>query len=253
MNAYIQSKGNNIYENLFKKGDAFFPISNFWKEKLVALGCDAAKIKTQHMGVDIEKFNYNPSVRDKKNIKILSVARLIEKKGINYAVDSVARLSKEGFKILYKIVGDGPLKESLEEKVLRSDLNGTIRFLGPLSQNEIIPEIEQTDLFLLPSVTASDGDMEGIPVVLMEAMAMGKIVVSTYHSGIPELIEHNVTGFLAPERDSLSLTMLIKQVLEMSEERLEAVKLNARKHIEQHFNTSILNDRLLEEVRLLTH
>ena len=93
--------------------------------------------------------------------------------------------------------------------------------------------------------------MEGLPVVLMEAMAMGKIVISTRHSGIPELIQHGVTGFLAPERDSDSVASLIREVLSMSDDRLEVIKVNARKHIEDHFNIKTQNDLLLNEVRLL--
>ncbi len=252
MNAYLKSKGKDIYNGLFRKGDAFLPISNFWRQKLIDLGCEESKITTRYMGVDVNMFNYNTTVPDQKNIKILSVARLIEKKGIDYAIESIEILAGELPEISYKIIGDGPLKKALEEKVRHLKIVQNVQFLGSLSQDEIIPEIEQADFFLLPSVIAADGDMEGIPVGLMEAMAMGKIVISTRHSGIPELIQHGVTGFLAPERDSSSLARLIKEVLDLSKEQLELIKINARKHVELHFNQELQNEVLLNDVCLLS-
>ena len=105
-------------------------------------------------------------------------------------------------------------------------------------------------MFLLPSVTAQDGDVEGIPVSLMEAMAAGLTVLSTYHSGIPELIEDQKTGFLAPERDIEALAAQLLWIAEHPAE-CERIALAARRKIEAEFNADVLNDQLAHMITRL--
>lgn len=104
--------------------------------------------------------------------------------------------------------------------------------------------MKETHIVLLPSVTSRKGDMEGIPVFLMEAMAMGKIVVSTYHSGIPELIQHKVNGYLVRERDAEGLSQTIQEMLS-SVETWRPIADQARQTVIERFNIDCLNKRLL--------
>ncbi|WP_445490727.1 glycosyltransferase [Niallia sp. 03133] len=239
MSTYIDKAGQDIYQDLFAYGDLFLPISCYWKEKLVGMGCNENKIKVHYMGINVSDFQFNPIV-PKGRIKLLSVARLTEKKGTIYAIKAVQRLIEKGYDIELNIIGDGPLKSQLEEII--GD-EARIHLLGPKPNQEVKTYIEDCTIFLLPSVIACNGDMEGIPVALMEAMAIGKLVISTYHSGIPELIQDNENGWLVPERDSIALAEKIEEVL-ANKENWRTIQQNAREKIVTAHNLQPLNKQL---------
>ncbi|TIU75982.1 MAG: colanic acid biosynthesis glycosyltransferase WcaL, partial [Mesorhizobium sp.] len=114
-----------------------------------------------------------------------------------------ARLPRDDWN--YSVIGAGELLEQLKRLAAELGIAGRVDFLGPRPHAEVKQRLRDAHVFVLPSVSAHNGDLEGIPVALMEAMAAGLTVVSTYHSGIPELIEDGKTGFLAPERDVAAL------------------------------------------------
>jgi colanic acid/amylovoran biosynthesis glycosyltransferase len=248
---YIQQYGRNVYENLFKKGDLFLPISERWKNELISLGCREDKIKVHHMGIDPQK--YNPAHRKSQNsdkIKILTIGRFVEKKGIRYGVEAVGSVMKEHANIEYGIIGDGPLRNEVESIIFNMNLRGKVKLLGWKSQEEIIDYIKDTDILLAPSVIGQDGDQEGIPVVLMEAMGMGLPVVSTYHSGIPELVQDNVSGFLAPERNVSVLAEKLKQCID-SRDKWPEIGMAGHKTVMENFNINSLNNQLVDIYRRL--
>lgn len=157
------------------------------------------------MGIDTKKFLFSPrKLRFDGKIHLLTVARLVEKKGIQYSIQAVAKVVKKYPQIEYKIAGDGPLKSDMESLIDGLKVNGNVKLLGGKQQGEIIELMKDADIFLAPSVTSNDGDQEGIPVAIMEALAQGLPVISTYHSGIPELVQDGISGFLVPERDTKS-------------------------------------------------
>ncbi len=243
MTTLIKKRGNELYQNLFENGYRMLPISHFWKQKLLDLGCDEEKIIVHPMGVDMSKFEFIPKVPEKHGeILIVSTARLVEKKGIEYAIHAVARLISDGFNVKYKIVGDGPLKTKLKNLVLDYGIEDSIILTGWKTQEETIRYLKEAHIFLAPSVISRHGDMEGIPVAIMEAMAMGKIVVSTFHSGIPELINDGQEGFLVNERDIDELYNKLCQVIQNN--NLEKVEREARQKIEKYHNIHQLNSRL---------
>lgn len=224
----------------------FLPISNFWKQELIQLGCDKHKIITHHMGIDATNFYINPPTIEHGNIiQIITVARLIEKKGVEFAICALKNLADKGYAFTYKIVGDGPLKSSLENLCNALNLTGYIQFCGPLIQSEIINLIQNADIFLLPSITAADGDMEGIPVVLMEAMAMGKLVISTYHSGVPELIKNGETGFLVSEANVQELADTIIKVNSLAIEDKKNIGFKAHEYVMKNFEITSLHKNLV--------
>ncbi|WP_245520535.1 glycosyltransferase, partial [Mesorhizobium sp. M1C.F.Ca.ET.212.01.1.1] len=116
------------------------------------------------------------------------------------------------------MIGGGELLEQLKRTAIDLGIADRVSFLGPRPHGEVKQRLRDADVFLLPSVAGRDGDLEGIPVALMEAMAGGLIAVSTYHSGIPELIEDHKTGFLAPERNVPALAAKLVWVAEHPEE-----------------------------------
>ena len=243
---HVEKKGMNVYEHLFKNGDMFMPISDRWREKLILLGCDEDKIVLHRMGVDTKKFFFTPrKLKECGTVPLLTVARLVEKKGVEYGIQAVAKSLRTYPNIQYKIAGDGPLLNELRQLIKKLGVEDNIKLVGWKTQEEILGMMEEANILVTPSVTSSDGDQEGIPVVLMEALAQGLLVLSTQHSGIPELISDNKFGFLVPERDVDALSEKLNHLIENHTQWAEMGK-SGRQHIENEFNVSLLN-KLLEE------
>lgn len=244
LSTYLHLNGEQIYRPLFNSGDLFLPISRFWKNKLQELGCPSEKIKVHHVGINCEQFYYKKRIPKINSPKVLiSVARLVEKKGIEYAIRAMARLVIMNVDVRYRIIGSGPLEASLRQLTSELGLANRIEFLGTKTSGEIAEELTQAQLFLAPSTTSGDGDMEGIPTVLMEAMATGLPVISTYHSGIPELVEDGISGKLVPERDVESLAQAIKSLID-DVDHWSVIGKAGRGKVLKEFNAKALNHRL---------
>jgi colanic acid/amylovoran biosynthesis glycosyltransferase len=147
--------------------------------------------------------------------------------------------------IEYGIVGDGPLRGEIEDLINELELKGHVRMYGWMKQEEIIELLKQSHVFLAPSVTSKEGDQEGIPVALMEAIAQGLPVLSTDHSGIPELVQDGTSGFLVPERDVEALANKLEYLVEHPEIWPELGKAG-RDHVKKYYDIHKLNDRLVE-------
>lgn len=239
------------YDTLFEQAELLLPISHLWKGRLKDLGAPQERIKVHRMGIDVETFEYRERAVSAP-VRIVSVARLVEKKGIRYALEALGdlRARRPNLSFEYNIAGDGPLRSELEKAVQERDLVDHVKFHGWLQQDEIAALLDDSEILLTPSVTAKDGDMEGIPVVLMEGMARGLAVVTTRHSGIPELVEHQESGLLVDERDSKGLSEALESLFD-AEARMAELGRAARARVEQEFEIRKLNDRLeklLEEI-----
>jgi colanic acid/amylovoran biosynthesis glycosyltransferase len=136
---------------------------------------------------------------------ISTVARLVEKKGHEWSLRALSRVKDQVPNIRYLIAGSGPKEDDLKRLVEHLRIADNVRFLGMLDDREVLEVYRRSDVFVLPSTTASDGDMEGQALVLQEAQATGLPVVSTLHNGIPEGVVEGETGFLVSERDADSL------------------------------------------------
>jgi colanic acid/amylovoran biosynthesis glycosyltransferase len=171
-------------------------------------------------------------------IRIVTVGRLVEKKGVEDAIRAVADLP---LSYEFTVAGDGPLRPSLER--IAAGLGVNVRFIGALRQDEVADLLASANIFLAPSVTASDGDVEGIPVSIMEAMASGLPVVSTRHAAIPELLTDGRSGLLAAEHDVPRLTRHLMTLAGNPELR---VRMGAagRKTMVREFDIAILNAQL---------
>ena len=236
--------GENCYNKLFRKGALFLPISTFWRKRLIELGCSPEKIRVQRMGIDCDAFTYVPRhYKEGEDVRLISVCRLTEKKGIEYAIEAVMETA-QSCRLSYTIVGDGPLRPKLEQQIRESGASRIIRIVGWKLRSDIIKMLGEAHALLAPSVIAGDGDMEGIPVTIMEAMARGLPVVSTYHSGIPELVIDHENGYLAPERDAGELAKCLRE-LAGHPERWEEMGARGRKHVDRNFNVNHLNDDLV--------
>ncbi len=238
-----------FYDQLFKKGDLFLPVSKSLKQRLVDRGCDEKKIDVLHSGINCDRFRYQPRFLKKDEpVKILTVARLVEMKGVSYGIKAVARLIESGRSVCYRVAGDGALRSELEQLIQQLGMGNSIQLLGWKDHQGLAQLMDDTHVLLTPSVTASNGEQEGIPNVVKEAMAMGIPVVGTFHSGVPELVENGVSGYLAPERDSDKLAECLVKLINNSDKWPEMGKAGRQK-IEDEFDMNKLNDRLVELYR----
>jgi colanic acid/amylovoran biosynthesis glycosyltransferase len=222
--------------SLFRIGDAFTVTSRNMKKILVRYGCPRRKIHIHRSGIDMKKFAFTPrSVSKNEKIILLSVGRLVEKKGMKYLIDAFKKVHKKYPQIELRIAGDGPLREQLEDRAKSYHLDDKIIFLGKLTHEEVVKEMQQAHLFILASRTAKDGNQEGIPNVLKEAMASGIPVISTRHAGIPELIQHGKSGYLVPEKDKKALAKHIRKLIRRSH-RWEKMGKAGRKRVVKFYN-----------------
>jgi colanic acid/amylovoran biosynthesis glycosyltransferase len=242
----IQASGDRIYKQLFELGDLFLPISEYWKHRLLELGCPEKKVIVQRMGIDCHRFNFTARrLNPHEAIRLVTVCRLVEKKGVEYGIRAVAKLAKVNSNIEYNIVGDGPLREDLQRLIEELNVGDIVKLLGWRHQQQIVEILDRSHILLAPSVTSQNGDREGIPVSLMEAMAMGLPIISTQHTGIPELVENGVSGFLVPERDVDTLAEKLTYLVEHPQVWSEMGRAG-RAYVEDHYNLNKLNDRLVE-------
>lgn len=254
MSIYIRNQGDAVYGPLFEKGDLFLPISERWKSRLLELGCDKNKTLVHHMGIDCRKLTFNARKPGRgQGVKFLTVARLVEKKGVEYGIHAIAKLSRKYENIEYNIVGEGYLRGRCDRLIRELQMKDSIHLLGWKNQKEVYDMIATSHILLCPSITTANGDQEGIPVVLMEAMAAGMPVISTIHSGIPELVQDGISGFLVPEGDVDALAVKLTYLIEHPETWSEMGRAG-RAFVENHYDIDKLNDRLVEIYReLLSH
>lgn len=232
------------YQQLFRRGDLMLPISELWAVRLKGMGCPPEKIAVSRMGVDMARFTHRPLKTPATPLEIISVARLTEKKGLHVAIEACRLLKARGVDFRYRILGIGPWERRLRTLIEQYQLDDVIDMPGFKPSHEVKIMLDQADVFLLPSVTGADGDMEGIPVALMEAMAVGIPVISTVHSGIPELVEAGKSGWLVPENDAPALAEQLATFSRIDGDALRPVVQRAREKIESDFNQQVINLQL---------
>ena len=162
-------------------------------------------------GLDLETLRFRPS--SLKPPSIVAVGRLVEKKGFADLIDAVSVLAARDVVVPTRIAGGGRLEPALREQVEISALGGMVEMLGPRTQCEIITLIHSATVVVAPCVTAADGDRDGLPTVLLEAMAMGTPVIATAVTGIPEAVVDGETGLIVPERDPYALADAVERLL----------------------------------------
>ncbi len=234
-----------VYDELFREGDLFMSVSQSIKQRLIEEGCDKKKIVVHHSGIDCEKFEYSKLRRSNgERTKLLTIERLVEKKGVAYAIEAVNRLIASGKCITYDVIGDGMLRGDLERLIEDLGVGSDVRLLGWRNHEEVIRLLQNAHILVAPSVNATDGDKEGIPNVVKEAMALGLPVISTLHSGIPELVQDGISGFLVPERDVGALAEKLSYLIDHPE-IWSGMGRAGRDCVEKHYDINKLNDKLV--------
>jgi len=224
--------------------------SNYTRKRLEELGCPPRKIRLLHMGVDIAHFSFRERSRpggrrmETERIEILSVGRLVEKKGFEFAIRAVAKVREKYRDIHYSIVGDGPLRGHLQMTAQELELDDTVTFHGPGDGGFVGQKMAEAHIFVAPSVTASDSDVAGQGLVLQEAQACGLPVLATDHNGFPEGMLPGRSGFLVPERDVDGLAERLAYMIEHADRWAEWGRAG-RKHVEEQYDIRKLNRQLV--------
>jgi len=226
----VTSHANDLFERgwLLKEKverSCFFgTISEFNQRFLAEQGVNMDKVKVIRCGVDLTQFKTRRWRVLSQPVQVGVLGRLVEKKGIDVLIRSVALLKDNGIDISLTIAGNGPLESELRALVTTLDLEEQTSFLGALPHNEVSEYIKSLDVFALPCKRDSYGDMDGIPVVLMEAMLAGVPVISTRISGIPELIVDGETGHCIQASDENALANAIDKIIAEQNDTKQMVK-----------------------------
>jgi glycosyltransferase involved in cell wall biosynthesis len=179
----------------------------------------AQKIFRVYNGLDLALFR--PARPQDEPVKLLSVGRLIKKKGFADLIRACDRLRQSGKQFQCDIVGTGPDGPELENQIKEAGLNGTVRLLGPRSQADLVELLAQTQIFVFPAIRDRSGDSDNLPTVIIEAMASGLPVVATRIAGIPEIVAEKQNGFLVDEQSPDQLALAIGQLLDDRPLRLQ--------------------------------
>ena len=241
---YIQQKGEAVYNELFEVADFFVTNCQFFRDRAIKLGCTPAKITVLGSGIDCQKFRFTPRYfPDDGLIRLVTTGRLIEKKGIEYSIRGVATLIQDYPNVEYSIIGDGFLRDQLQQLISDLGVGYKIKLLGWRQQKEIISILDKAHIFIATSVTAKDGNQDAPVNTLKEAMAMGLPVIASSHGGIPELVKDGVSGCLVPERDATAIANKL-QYLIANPDLWPEMGLAGRKFVEQNYDMNRLNDEL---------
>ena len=203
-------------------------------------------VRLIHHGLDLASYQPGQQV-DTGSVRIVGVGQLKEKKGFRYLIEACRQLREGGYDLSCGIIGEGPLREALSAQIHEAGLDDHVQLLGAMAHEGVVEHLKMAAIFALPCVTAGDGDTDGIPNVILEAMATSLPVVSTQHSGIPEAVEDGVTGLLAAPGDVAQLVAALKTLLDDPEMR-SAMGKAGRLAVERSFDVRINANRLVTEV-----
>ena len=230
------------YRGLFRTGDLHLVLSETMRLRLQQMGAPAERIAVHPLGVNLSCF-HPCRQRACPTLQVLSIARLVPKKGIADGLRAVAAAAA-CTRLHYTIVGDGPCRSELEVLAASLGIADRVTFLGWRLNSEVVARLHQADVLLVPSATAPDGDAEGTPMVILEAQAAGIPVVATRHGGIAEIVAGGKSTTLVAEHDWPAMK---DSLLELTNPGLRRAMGEAgRSFVERHHDSCRLNRRLLQ-------
>lgn len=236
---------DNFIDRYSKRAKKVVTISEFNRDFLISKGVPVDKIKVIRCGIDFSTFNFSPKQKLNYPVKIVTLCRLTGKKGVDILLDALKILKDKEVDFCCEIAGSGLLQKKLITQADEIGIDSTTTFIGPIPHHKVPSWLQTADIFVLASKVESNGDKDGIPVALMEAMALGVPVISTKISGIPELIEDDVNGFLASPGDAYSLAEAILKLITNYDLVPEILK-SAREKVFLEFNEEKSVECLIE-------
>jgi glycosyltransferase involved in cell wall biosynthesis len=224
------------YPLLFERADCITVVSNVMAEHVTQIGAPADKVAVVRVGKRMKDYPYSAPTSPVR--QWFSVGRLVEKKGFKDCISAFRQLNNTFPDTTLDIIGDGPRRGALQREIKSAGLSESVRLLGERPHREVKRRMASADGFVLCSKNSTDGDREGVPTVLMEAQAMGLPVVSTNHSGIPEVIPSQNRRFLATEGDVDQIAERLHRLARATVEEIQSVSQQGRTKVEQEFNLS---------------
>jgi colanic acid/amylovoran biosynthesis glycosyltransferase len=216
-------------------------------ENLIKLGCPEEKVRIHRTGIPLDRFQFAQRYAPQDGQwRLFQACRLIPKKGIDTTLRAFAKFVAHYPQAKLTVAGEGPLLDALQEQAAELHITNRVSFPGFVSQSRLRELLVQSHIFLHPSVTGPDGDREGVPNAMLEAMATGLPVVATWHGGIPEAIEHGETGLLAAEHDDSGIAEMLFW-LASEPEAFEAMSANAARSVAANWEIQV-QTRLLESI-----
>jgi colanic acid/amylovoran biosynthesis glycosyltransferase len=248
---FVQERGADVYRDLFASADLFIANCEYFRQRAIDLGADPEKVIVIGSAIDCSHFSIKPAgYGDRRRPRLVSVGRLVEKKGFEYAIRGVAAAAACIPDLRYEIIGDGPLRKRLQLLVDELGMRDRIGFLGAMTHDQVVERLRQADIMLATSVRAANGDEDAPVNSLKEAMAVGLPVVATRHGGIPELVEDGVNGYLVSERDPEAIADRIRRLV--SEPGLwHDMGLAGRTKVVAEYDQPVVTDRLIAAYRKL--
>ncbi len=246
----VAAHANDIFERGLllpqkaRRARKLLTISEFNRAYLMSLGVPASSLGVVRCGVSILPRLSPPGFRHNSRYRVGTLGRLVAKKGMDDVLRAMAQLGSEPWQLELTIVGDGPLLHDLQMLASSLGLGQRVHFEGSLAHSEVPEWLRTLDVFVLACKPDAHGDMDGIPVVLMEAMSQQIPVLSTRLSGIPELVVHERTGLLAAPGDPAALAAELKRLFESPALRATLVQA-ASAHVQGEFGMEVNLDRLV--------
>ena len=237
-----------VARRLFAAADGVIANSEHFRQAAIGLGAREADSAVVPSGLDLSRFPLREGGRSPGPVRLLTVGRLVEKKGIDDLLTALASL--DGGETL-EILGDGPLRAALEGQARALSLSDRVAFRGEVSHDEVAVAMARADLFAAPSVTAASGDQDAGTNTLKEAMATGLPVVATRHGGIPELVRDGVDGILVAERDPQALADALRRLI-AAPEGWAAMGRSGRARVEAGFSQDASARKLARVYEALT-
>lgn len=235
------------YEIVFKNITFILAISEFAKNELIKLGCKKHKILVHHMGIDAEIFKPANVKLSTDPFTFIMVGRFVEKKGFKYGIRSFHKIIQKypNRHTSLLIIGDGILRNALQEEVKQLKLKKYVHFFGKVPQKKLLKVLRSTHCLVCPSITTRKGKREGLPIVIMEAAACGIPIIATHHTAIPEILSDG-RGFLVKEKSIRELSEAMEEVHQNYREVKEKIAKKARQLVIQEYNIEKLVKRLIK-------
>lgn len=228
---------NRLENNTQKYSDAIICISNYVKSYAEDLGIKDEKLHTVYNGIDLSFFTPKEISKNNNKTIIGTIGRLTEQKGIDTLLKSFKVVNRNYPNTELEIIGDGPLKEELNKLTIKLGINKKKKFLGGISYNEVRKYLNTWDIFVLAS------RWEAFGVVLIEAMAMEKPIVTTDAEAIPEIVDDGITGYICPIDDYKKIAEKIEWFLKHKKQAIEFGR-KGRKRVEQLFNIKLSVEKI---------
>jgi len=240
-------KGRRI---IFEQAALFLVLSRGMGSEIERLGCPAHKIRVLDVGIDPDEFPMRRRQPDPALFRVLSVARLVEKKGIRYLIEAIALLKDRYARLRGRIIGDGPLRADLEDRIRQLGLGGRVEITGYMPYAALADEYRQAHCFVLPSLTGRHGERDELSMVTKQALSSGLPVITTDHAGIAETFTGGVHGMLVPEGDAPALADALARLID-NPSLAAGFAVNGRKLVEEFFDvrkTVARMEEIYEEV-----